>query len=403
MIDTVLDPITTFEWERGWRSYLCFAYANLAYYADNSFPARVLESFRRAWFHDSVTRVPGVPGGRPPFLVVPFSSNGANVLVVAISGTNSLWQWTGLTDNPAWADPIIGTPCRTATVYNRHAAAIKTILDADQDFLTAKNTPGWRVVFTGHSLGGALAEVLAKQYRGAGFANALFVEKFASPRVGDTRFRDAWSRDILVRSQYLEYDPIDIFPFNANVIAEFADQTYRQPETLLVPDAMEYRFNRRGEGAFKPLVVQNANAVRLAAELVGELAIDSIWRDHLVSVYRLALSNQLWPQRNRMTYRFLHYELPDNNTWGANFTPGPEITDAMKQLLIIPPDDVRVPPQVLPVRMSGGGDWNDEFATGGGDWNVSEAGGRNGNLARPEPRQVPFIRRQHRPIGGISR
>lgn len=403
MIEPVLDPITTFEWEQGWRKYLCFAYANLAYYADSAFPARVLESFRRAWFHDSVTRVPGVPGGRPPFVVVPFSTNGANVLVVAIAGTTSLWQWVGLTDVPAFQDPVIGTPCRTATVYNRHASAIKAILDEDPDFLTAKNTAGWKVVFTGHSLGGALAEVLAKQYRGSGFYNSIYVEKFASPRVGDARFRDAWTRDILTNSYYLEYDPIDVFPFNANVMAEFADQTYRYPETLFVPDAMEFRIGRNGNGAFKPSVVQNANAVRLAAELVSDLAIDSLWRDHVIAMYRLALSNQLFPQNNLMKFRFLHWELPDNNAWGKFFVPDVEISAAMLGLRSPPPDDEPVPAVLLSRGMSGGGNWGDGGASATGDWGLSESGGRNGNIVRPEPRQVPFVRRQHRPIGGTHR
>lgn len=377
--------------------FIALSLAQLAYYADADIPARTNAAFNRSWKIDHFVRVPKVPNGRPGFLICPITEGDTKFLFVAIQGTTQLLQWIRYINLSAIVDSEHGVQGQTYQIFKMYAEQIKAILDVQQEIIEATTQRNWRVIFTGHSLGGAIAHFLTKWYA-TQFPNTLFSALgFASPRVGNWNFEIGWPRNTTRKHWYTRNDPIDFFPCMMPTTEDLLNPVVALGQYPLIPVLEPQQIDPNGLSGDRNWLRAVTTATQLATELGRDLNTDSLWRSHFIQAYRMAFSNRVMMRDELFRLRFLHLEYPDNNSWGANFRVGNEPAANMLLVLDPPPADQAVPPHLIP-NVTG-----QVPLSMGGDWSTQESAGSNGNLSAPIPRQNPFVRRQHRPIGGVVR
>ncbi|OTA67853.1 lipase [Hypoxylon sp. EC38] len=129
-----------------------------------------------ASFHGHITDIQGF-----------VSSDDTNKLIVtSIKGSESIRNWI--------ADlSFIAVPCDLVDGCLIHAGFLTAYNEIEDDMMAAlkeakKANPSYRTVFTGHSLGGAVATVAAANARNEGYDADLIT--YGSPRVGNQEFVD---------------------------------------------------------------------------------------------------------------------------------------------------------------------------------------------------------------------
>ena len=111
----------------------------------------------------------------------------AKEIVVAFRGSSSIRNWiadfnAGFTDAPYCNDCLVHEGFYGA--YQDQADSIRSTVDK-----LSKANPTYGITVTGHSLGGALAQVAAGDFRSKGFKNVTACT-FGSPRIGNKEFSD---------------------------------------------------------------------------------------------------------------------------------------------------------------------------------------------------------------------
>ena len=148
------------------------------------------------------------------------ATDGSGAYIVAFRGTASLDDVLDDADVPkAMFTPTVGTlatPARVEAgfygIYDDIGAGMTQSMRQQLQDLLAKHTPRSLYV-TGHSLGGALAHLFAFDLSFGAYASAFTrLTTFASPRVGDGGWRDAYETRIPSTNSTRVYNQQDLVP-----------------------------------------------------------------------------------------------------------------------------------------------------------------------------------------------
>lgn len=323
---------------------------HLAYYNDVAFPARTVESFKRAWGMDTIERYPRTVGGTPGFVVAKWVNTHPAKVVVAIEGATSwgqifnlhaaqLSQWTTSSSE------------RVLTLFKERFLDILGQL-AGAGFNTFINQNDAKIVsFAGHSLGAAIAECLAQSYAVNSPNNHIKLHKFGSPRVGNQHWVANLAPIACRESWYCATDPIQTIP-QAGVPRGLTPAT---PDFLqagfMVTNSNSRALSRFGNNATPTVDATPETYLQFLRWLDTEKTTDNPWYWHHRNAYRLMWCERFadaYPQA-RLRTRFL--EMPDENRWGQNFAGNGTITAGMLDMNGTDPDDVQtgyVAPEPLP-------------------------------------------------------
>jgi triacylglycerol lipase len=148
------------------------------------------------------------------------ATDGSGTYIVAFRGTASLDDVLDDADVPkATFTPSVGTlttPVRVEAgfygIYNDTGAGMTQSMRQQLQQLLAKHTPS-RIYVTGHSLGGALAHLFAFDLSFGPCASSFTrLITFASPRVGDSGWRDSYDARIPSANSIRIYNQQDLVP-----------------------------------------------------------------------------------------------------------------------------------------------------------------------------------------------
>lgn len=201
-----------------------------------------------------------------------------DVFIVAFQGTHTAGEW--LTDMEAFWKRL-----ETSSVHFGFWAALASVISEIECALTNLNfSPAKPVIFTGHSLGGALAKLaafrFAQQYP-LGCVHSVYT--FGQPRVGDARFAQIYNA--------LQISTIDGTPITLH------DQTFRfvnlndiVPRTPFLWPWFNYRHCGREIlfDAFGGHVMDPVRPLVLLSDMVGLYRVYTNRRDVLLSDHFLA-------------------------------------------------------------------------------------------------------------------
>jgi triacylglycerol lipase len=148
------------------------------------------------------------------------ATDGSGTYIVAFRGTASLDDVLDDADVPkATFTPSVGTLTTLVRVeagfygiYNDTGAGMTQSMRQQLQQLLAKHTPS-RIYVTGHSLGGALAHLFAFDLSFGPCASTFTrLITFASPRVGDSGWRDSYDARIPSANSIRVYNQQDLVP-----------------------------------------------------------------------------------------------------------------------------------------------------------------------------------------------
>jgi triacylglycerol lipase len=167
---------------------------------DTYVPPSAYSLVQKLYVNDLVSDVDPLKGK----LIVPIgyiaqSPGGGDDFVVAIRGTDSIWEWiqdarfdkTPFTFAPGSGDTEDGFTAMYGSLGTNSAGGGPRAISAISRALTGKSTATLRIA--GTSLGGALANLLALEVAATGVSSSPEVYTFASPYVGDSRFASAYN------------------------------------------------------------------------------------------------------------------------------------------------------------------------------------------------------------------
>lgn len=148
------------------------------------------------------------------------ATDGSGAYIVAFRGTASLDDALDDGDVPKTAfTPSVGTLSTSVQVeagfygiYNDTGAGMTQSMRKQLQQLLAQNAPSG-IYVTGHSLGGALAHLFAFDLSFGPYASAFTrLTTFASPRVGDSGWRDTYNARIPSANSIRVYNQQDLVP-----------------------------------------------------------------------------------------------------------------------------------------------------------------------------------------------
>lgn len=293
----------------------CLAFAMLAYYNTVDFVGRVLTSFQRSYDVTDIRRTQRSTAGRPGFITAIFRGDTNQKIIVAIEGTTSPSQLLAycrefrseqMRENGPW----------TYGVFAEYAKQIIALLDLDPLWVEARSIRGVDVVFTGHSLGAAIAKVLAEHYSNVYRTLNVRYCAFASPRVTIPRTDSIPSPHQIGVDVYTEQDAIRNFPFandgtkrSWNGSNSLGLQFFDAPLRARMWDQNGYEM---GYGLYQ-LPTSGPDALR---QLSRASLAATMFFQHEIKYYRNMMSNVLFRYNDEDLARFNFIELPDNNAWG---------------------------------------------------------------------------------------
>ncbi|MDI3313696.1 MAG: lipase family protein [Mycobacterium sp.] len=143
-------------------------------------------------------------------------ANQAGDVVIAIRGTEGIWEWIHDFEFQQVPCPFLAGAGRTEDGFTAMYESLKTGTAPNSPPVVSALTtlsfprPVSSVTICGHSLGGALATLLALDVAAnTGFSEPT-VYSYGSPRVGDPRFASTF--DKLVKNSYRIANRLDIIP-----------------------------------------------------------------------------------------------------------------------------------------------------------------------------------------------
>lgn len=299
----------------------CHALSLLSKYNTETIQPRVLQSFQRAFAISSIVMTARVPNGRPGFLISYSTTENVKKVTVAIESSESVSQYLGFSVHPE-STTYTGNAGRVFEPWGNYATAIATLLTGNATFMTFLNQPNVDVFITGHSMGGAVAELVAERLAPLLTRGYPTLVQFGAPRVGNQRYVDNRNAMIRRRSIYCNEDPVHWFPMltSHNFIGGFT--SVGVAFTLFVPDPGAFKRDRLGvrlgsvrSGIFHPLP-------QLLLDLQKPFDESNRWYDHLAFSYRTMYSNLAAQVGGRHRDRYLPLEFNDDNQWQVQFRPG---------------------------------------------------------------------------------
>jgi len=350
-----------------------FALTYLSQYSSETMQPRVFTAYQNSYGMTNIVNYPRVVGGRPGYLIAYYSDAPQKKVVVAIEGTTSASQLAAWNRNPG-SLTLTGTFGRIHAPFVNHANTILTELRANTAFWGFSQGSDVQIIFTGFSLGAAVAELCAEQLKTEAPAKFICVNKFGSPRVGNARYRDNLRSDVRRWNVYCNDDPIHIFPQFANHNMISGWDSVGVPFTYFVPDVECTRYTRNGDehGGFSGLTV--ATSIYYAGKFFQTINPQNPWYDHALNTYRLMMSNFCWNGNELIKARFLSLEHNNENSWQVNFRPSATVQTSFLQLITPAPDPIYPPNMnVAPILIPGTirpriQVQAEPAGTGGGDW-----------------------------------
>lgn len=338
-------PEIPYSWETGLLArFEALAFTALASYCDQAIQPRVLLSFQRAFDVNSLWMVNRVSNGHPGYCIGNFQTKPMQKVIVAVEGTTAWSQVVDLYNLNVRAS--VGS--LQGYVYKKfadHAAAIYTELLGNTNFNWALGTLGAPIIFTGFSLGAAVAEVLAAMFRAAYPRKAFKVIKFASPRVGTVRWVAGRVGAVARDAVYFGRDPIDLFPYTLPEGAGLStlNPLYNYTAWATSPEGTRLSINP----AETPLPVNHQGGYQQAGQAARSLrqTMDRAnqWSDHDKWYYYLGfLRNYVNTGNKNFEARARYLEFNDRNQFGQAYQGDTGITIAMETLEAPEPDPVEI-------------------------------------------------------------
>lgn len=305
----------------------CLSLAYLAYYSTAGISSRSAESYRRAFNIASFTSYDRSEAGTPAFLLAGFGPFGQDRYTVAIEGTTQLSQLLN------WRDSVStsispGHPGRVYATFFTHAVNVAARLMADVAFADLWANSSAPIIFTGHSLGAAVAQLLAYRFAALNPNRTIKYMKFGSPKVCNVPVTGTALDDRLrLGSMRHVIDPIGELP----VFAPGLD-SLRLPGLDLNGGRMVYEL---GEGMGHDWNVNRLGITERAARLrLADIQFLAQPADtlnpfyyHFMRYYRLRaieLANEISPM---MLARLKFLEHNDENSFGHNWIRGEGLQD----------------------------------------------------------------------------
>lgn len=310
-----LSPLHTNALERALEAFACVYWAS---YEDVAANPRSDTSMRRSYGMDRFFHFPRIPNGRPAWALMLWDGPDVYKAVIAIEGAMTTSQITNCRRNAfaTFANPLTGMFFGT---FVTQSAIIQAEMAAHTQLHEAWIDRRYKWTYAGFSLGAALAEMLAEFHSAAFPSDPLELFKFASPRVGNSRYIRLRSRNILRRSYYNGNDPIDVYPSASAALdigiwppqGAFGHQQFASDECA-------ERFTWEGE-TLPPFHEGGIIAMaQYADRLNGMNHPSSPWYDHLLGSYRYMLAKKAFRQSDEIRARFHSWEGPNENNfqWG---------------------------------------------------------------------------------------
>jgi len=353
------------------------AFSLMASYSTTGWTARSNLSFARAFAMTTSRLIPRVVNSTPGFIIAKIDDGSTRGrLHVAIEGTTNIRQWWTWTNG----DRAVGITGCAGYVWSPpavYANDIKAILLTDPSYLelTANNANA-EIVFSGHSLGGSVSEILAHQMQAAYPHLRCFNVKFSAPKVGNMAWIQGRSRQVMRRYIRMKGDPVHRFPdasfswtsTNAYALPTGAAGFYLDPcvESLDVNGDMQAGY-------------WNDDRIGFAAALQGcsgPATHENQWSRHYIKALRRAMMFHARQWHNLDTYRFNKLELPDEWSEQNNSSQRVGWDDFNYNLEGHEgPAAWEVPPQLMAnyvaipnTASTYAGDTGDSGIGGGGDW-----------------------------------
>lgn len=186
---------------------------------------------------------------------VVFRNDQTREIVLALKGTTSTQEW--VLDFKVWPIPyhplnnrkkgwkrffFFNRSCRGCTVHKGFYDGAKEVYDSlfDKVLASLEAYPGYTLLVTGHSLGGAVSALIAKEFVSLGVQTTLVT--FGSPKIGNKHFASAmdeiWNTDSLYDDLTLtessssfmrvshKHDVVPLLPFNQMGYRHFGVDIY---------------------------------------------------------------------------------------------------------------------------------------------------------------------------------
>lgn len=318
------------------------AFTYLSKYSGEAIQPRVQTAFERAWGVEQIKFLAPGTDNNPGACLAFWRGVGLNHCLVAMPGAQTfpgLWaMFSGIGYHS-----VEGCSGSVFHAFRTRAYTMWDRLFADADFVTALANPRTVFTFTGHSLGGAMAEILAYRFKAANPTVPTNCIKFGSPRVGTSRWVDNANPSVRFASIYHNRDPIHAFPQVFSSLSPLAIG----PESLILRnfarDGSPWRFVYN-HATFVNTFLSDPflGSLEYAANAVQGGGTANPWFDHTLGAYRLMMQNYCGHRPDVMKYRFNFLEFNDENMFHVLFQNGLREWEDIHWLNPTQPDPVRV-------------------------------------------------------------
>lgn len=282
--------------------------------------------------------VPRVDAGRPAYVIATWNNNGIRRATVAIEGTTSLGQYADVAAGIGVASTLVGTG-RVFSTFQTRAQQILLALNLNANLNAVKAVADAPIIWTGFSLGAAIAEYCGQASYVIGGRRPISVYKFGSPRVGNRTWVSACEQNNSRTGFYCGNDRIDLLPFttpSGQVAAPL------QWETAIVSyerDVHQGRFDRFGAefgDTLQHTLIAHLDVVR-RIRVIGDPP--DPWADHDYNVYRYMMTSFARALTPLNYKRFAFVEFADDNSWGVRFPTARGVVSGTAFLADPPPAD----------------------------------------------------------------
>lgn len=291
-----------------------WAWCQYAQYCDQTISARMTESYMRAWDPDSITVTPTV-SGLPGYVTVKYSPPYRPRALLAIRGYTALSDLLPIRNGHS-VQQVPGISSGTVySLFRNYANTLYTNLLANPVFMAEMDNLTQPFVFTGFSLGAAIATIVGAMFRVRNRAKKIRVVTFASPRIGTPRF---FANDFVTEDTtniYVAGDPMQWFPVRA-----YSGWSVVGPVASLVTGTVHQNLTLAGADVNDPTPSQT-DLFRLlwAIPLTAPIARNNRWWFHQWNSYRYAICSMARRHDRELGIRITHLETNQDNIWGRDF------------------------------------------------------------------------------------
>lgn len=303
----------------------------LSQYCNETLDDRVRQCFFRAFGMDYLWAIPDNGDNKPGCILSSWENDDGPQMHVAIHGVQGVGSvWELLT--PVGYSAITGLAGSLWTAFKTAADDLLIPLSSGSDegrlasnesYVRLKSHRRLTITFSGHSLGAAMAELMAYRFKDRHESADVRLIKFGSPRVGNAAWRDNRNRYVKFASVYNGRDPIHYFPWIPSELSFLtlgaANLVVRSPARDDAPMRLD-----PDEGRIRSTYLGTWSGAEIDAGLFAfrSHVFSNAWYDHSMNSYRLSWMSYLAQMQDAAQYRFNFLEHPDENNWHQLFTPG---------------------------------------------------------------------------------